>query len=409
MRVDCHTGGIDMAKRANGEGTIRKRPDGRWEGRYCDPITNRQHSVYANTRGAVRNKLRAELDRAIICPTSLKNEDLTVSGWLDIWLSRYVTNVKPLTISSYKTQCECHIKPMIGKRMLQSLTVDDIQIMYNQLFSGNSKVSGLSAKTIKNVHGVLHKALNQAVTNGYILTNPSNGCVLPRVVKKEIHPLSDSEIKKFLIAIEKDEFSDIFFVTLFTGMRQGEVLGLTWKDIDFEQNRIIIRQQLQRSRGGRADYFLGSLKNGKQRTITPAPYVMTILKQRKRKQDNDKLIEGNNWQGDSLSDDFVFTNSIGRHLVPVTVYKHYKAIVKRIGVPESRFHDLRHSYAVIALQNGDDVKTVQLTLGHHTAAFTLDVYGHVSEKMYQESAKRMENYIKNVNQNALNESWLGSN
>ena len=136
---------------------------------------------------------------------------------------------------------------------------------------------------------------------------------------------------------------------------------------------------------------------------------MTILKQRKRQQDNDKLIEGDNWQGDSLSDDFVFTNNIGQHLAPVTVYKHYKAIVKRIGIPESRFHDLRHSYAVIALQNGDDIKTVQSTLEHHTAAFTLDVYGHVSNKMYQDSADRMENYIKQVNRNFSDEIQLGSN
>lgn len=146
--------------------------------------------------------------------------------------------------------------------------------MYNQLYSGSAATQGLSAKTIKNIHGVLHKALNQAVTNGYIPNNPSDGCVLPRVIKKEITPLSDDEIKKFLMAIETDKFSDIFFVTLFTGMRQREVLGLMWKDIDFEQGKIVIRQQLQKE--------------------------------------------------------------------------------KRI--PESRFHDLRHSYAVIALQNGDDNK-----------------------------------------------------
>ena len=399
-----------MAKRANGEGTIRKRADGRWEGRYYDPITDRQRSVYAKTQAQVRDKLKAQLERApIYSVSSADGENLSVSAWLDIWLSRYVTNIKPLTVASYKAQCENHIKPLIGNKKLKSLNVDIIQIMYNQLYSGSAATQGLSAKTIKNIHGVLHKALNQAVTNGYIPNNPSDGCVLPRVIKKEITPLSDDEIKKFLMAIETDKFSDIFFVTLFTGMRQGEVLGLMWKDIDFEQGKIVIRQQLQKEKRKDAEYFLGSLKNDKPRTIVPAQCVMTILKQRKRQQDNDKLIEGDNWQGDSLSDDFVFTNSIGQHLVPVTVYKHYKAIVKRIGIPESRFHDLRHSYAVIALQNGDDIKTVQSTLGHHTAAFTLDVYGHVSNKMYQDSADRMENYIKQVNQNFFDKSWLGSN
>ena len=128
----------------------------------------------------------------------------------------------------------------------------------------------------------------------------------------------------------------------------------------------------------------------------PAPYVFNILKQRKKAQENEKFLAGACWTGDLLSDDFVFTDDFGHHLSPCTVYKHYKSIVKRIGVPDSRFHDLRHSYAVISLQNGDDIKTVQETLGHHTAAFTLDVYGHVSNKMFKESATRMEKFINEI-------------
>ena len=183
------------------------------------------------------------------------------------------------------------------------------------------------------------------------------------------------------------------FVDLFTGMRQGEILGLTWDVIDFDNGTILIDKQLQRKRKTGGEYNLVSTKSNKTRKIAAADAVMQKLKEHKVKQTEMQLRVGAEWNNPN---NLIFTNEFGRNYAPTTVYKHLKRIVASIGIPEARFHDLRHSYAVAALQSGDDIKTVQENLGHHTAAFTLDVYGHVSDRMKKDSAARMDNFIKNA-------------
>lgn len=168
--------------------------------------------------------------------------------------------------------------------------------------------------------------------------------------------------------------------------------GLSWDCIDFAHRTIAINKQLQKERGGSGAYHLVSPKNGKGRCITPAPSVMEVLKGQKRRQAEWQLRAGTMWEASGL----VFTDERGHHLSAQTVYLHFKRLVAQAGFPAARFHDLRHSYAVAALQSEDDIKTVQQNLGHHTAAFTLDVYGHVTERMKQDSADRMERFIKGV-------------
>lgn len=386
-----------MAKRrTNGEGTIRKRTDGRWEARYYNPCDGKMHSLYATNQKAVKSKLDEQLTH-VKAYHNIQSNTMTVDEWFTIWFNRYLTNAKPLTVATYESRYQNHIKPYIGDKLLTDSDVDCLQILYNTLYEGANFKKGLSPKTLKDIHGILHKSLEQARVNRYISINPTEGCVLPRVIRREIHPLTDDEIKQFLQKAQNNKYADIFVFTLFTGMRQGEVLGFTWEDIDFDNGTITISRQLQKSRGKVAHYYFGSLKNNKPRTITPANYIFELLKKHKLNQESTKKRMGNKWLGDPLSASLVFTNDIGQHLAHHTVYKNYKAIVSEMNINESRFHDLRHSYAVIALQNGDDAKTVQETLGHHTAAFTLDVYGHVSQKMRRDSANRMENFITSLN------------
>jgi integrase len=173
-------------------------------------------------------------------------------------------------------------------------------------------------------------------------------------------------------------------------MRQGEILGLTWDTVDLQNGTILICHQLQRIDG---IYEFVSLKNDKTRTLTLPPYLIKLLHEHRATQNQWRLMAGTAW----ITNNLVFTNQLGGNLAHVTVSTNYKKIVKSLNLPNARFHDLRHSYAVAALQSGDDIKTVQENLGHHTAAFTMDVYGHVSERMKQESANRMENFIKTVN------------
>ena len=175
-------------------------------------------------------------------------------------------------------------------------------------------------------------------------------------------------------------------------MRQGEVLGLTWDCVDFDRGIILINKQLhlEKKRGGK--YVFAPLKNDKARTIAPASWVMQLLKNLRREQIKQQLKAGPLWEDSGL----VFTDDVGHHLATQTVYKAFKRVVASIGCPNVRFHDLRHSFAVASIRAGDDIKTVQSNLGHATASFTLDVYGHVTDRMKQVSAARMDTFIKDV-------------
>lgn len=274
----------------------------------------------------------------------------------------------------------------MGAIRLEELATPIIQQLYNSLSEDHAP------KTVKNVHGVLHKALQQAVKVGYLRFNPADACELPRMERKEIHPLDDAAIAAFIRAVQGHRFEAVYLTMLFTGLRRGEVCGLTWDCVDLERGTITINKQLQNVTGQPGEFRLVSTKNSKGCTITAAPSVIAMLKKHRARQLRDRLRAGPVWQDNGL----VFCNEAGEHLSPNTVYHNFKRLAASIGLPDARLHDLRHSYAVAALRAGDDIKTVQGNLGHHAAAFTLDVYGHVTEEMKQASADRMESFIKGV-------------
>ena len=393
-----------MAKRAaQGAGSIRQLKTGRWEARYTvgrDSGTGKQiqKSVYGDTQDDVRKRL-TQATAAIDTGSYTVPSRLTVGAWLDIWTAEYLGGVKPRTVENYKSVSRVHLKPGAGAVKLSSLSAHMIQTLYNRLQKdrkyknkkGEEKTKkGLSAKSIKNINGVFHSALQQAVKLGYIRINPCDAVELPRVIKKEMKILDNDAITAFLDAIQGHKWEYLFTVTLFTGARQAEILGLTWGCIDFENGTIRFESQLQR--GARERIGLDTPKNDKSRRITPAPFVMMALKKQRQLQAEMQLKAAQAW----TKSDYVFTNESGQTLVHGTVSKTYKRIITSIGFSDVRFHDLRHSYATAALSSGDDIKTVQENLGHHDAGFTLNQYGHVTEKMKQESAARMEGFIQSV-------------
>ena len=395
------------SKATSGMGNVRKKTVRKgdkeyeyWEARYTvgfDPGTGKQvqKSVSGKTQKEVAQKLK-ELTAALDAGTYIAPSKMTVGQWLDIWQSEYLSNVKPSTVSSYDATIRNHLKPGIGAIRLDMLTTHDIQEFYNNLFSPEEDAKGLSAKTIKNIHGILHHALEQALRNNYIRTNPANACVIPRAVKKKVKPMNEHQIADFLKAVKGHKYENMFLVALFTGMRQGEVCGLQWECVDFDNGTILVDKQLQslrgKTRGNKEKYALVSTKNSKERTITAAPFVMELLWKTKRTQDTNRKL----WGEGFLETNLVFTDEIGNRVTPQALYRAFKIIVTELEMPMVRFHDLRHSYAVISLKSGDDVKTVQENLGHATSAFTLDTYGHVTEKMKKDSANRMEAFIRSV-------------
>lgn len=393
--------GKKYGRAAAGDGSIRKKivkKNGKeytyWEGRYTcgfDPETGKQkqHSISGKTQAEVAQKLReitAEIGQGVFQEVSR----LTVNQWLDIWTETYLVNLKPRTVSIYQCQIKNHIRPELGPCRLDALTPHSVQRFCICLIG-----KGLSPATVKLIHGVLHKSLQQAVTIGYLRANPADACTLPRIKKKELVPMDDDAIRHFMEAVAGTEYEILLLVTLFTGMRQGEVLGLTWSRIDFSERSMLVDQQLQRVMEGepaKSVYRLVPTKNSKARRITPAEFVMDLLRRQKVQQAEWRMMAGPSWK----DSDLVFTNRLGEPLTHHSVYHHFKQVMASIGLPEFRFHDLRHSYAVASLRNGDDIKTLQSNLGHATAAFTLDVYGHVTEQMQRESAERMENFIKSI-------------
>ncbi len=273
-------------KAAPGTGNIRKKTVIRqgkeysyWEARYTegiDPGTGRQiqRSITGKTQKEVAQKLKAAL-ASLDAGTYIAPSKMTVSEWLDIWTEEYLNGVKPLTADSYNTQIKKHIKPALGAIKLEALNTHTIQGFYNKLSEPTaSDRKPLSAKSVKNVHGILHKALQQAVANGYIRVNPSDACVLPKVKKAEIKPLEPEQVKAFMKLLPDEEYQNLFTVALFTGMRQSELLGLSWDNVDFENCIINVVQQLQEKHG---KYFLSTPKSNKGRTVIVAPFVMDAL------------------------------------------------------------------------------------------------------------------------------------
>ena len=384
---------------AQGGGTIRQRPDGRWEARFTvgrDPGTGKQiqRSVYGSTQKEVRQKL-AQAVAALDNGDYFEPSKMTLARWVEIWLEEYTGDKKYLTVKHYKAQCRAHIVPSPGAVKLSELTTPQIQAFYNHL-----QREGLASKSVRNIHGILTKCLSTAVQVGYLRNNPASAVTLPKVVKKDIQPLTDEQVRDFLRVSAADEYEILLKVILFTGLRESEAIGLTWDCIDFKAGTVTICKQLQKRPLSDGGFTFAPLKNDKTRIIKPAASVIALLSRRWKEQTEQRLRAGEAWQGWQSAEErkaaLVFTTLTGTNLSPQTVYNHYKKLSAQIGAPDSRVHDLRHTFAVLSLQNGDSVKTVQGNLGHATAAFTLDVYGHVSEKMKEDSAARMEGYIQGI-------------
>lgn len=357
-----------MARKSNtrsaqGDGTIRHRSDGRWEARYTtgrDPGTGKQiqKSVYGATQDEVRRKLK-EITQQIDSGTYIAPSKMKLGQWLDIWAAEYLGDVKPSTAHLYAEDVRLYLKPALGAVTLEALDVHTIQRVYNRL------KKQLSPKTVRCIHGVLHKALQQAVEIGYIRTNPTVGCKLPKMERKEIKPLDEQQQIDLLNAIQGHPHELLYKIDLFTGLREGELLGLTWDCVDFKKGTLTIKQQLRREQKKGGTYYMSTPKNGKTRTITVAPSVMKLLKDQQFKQLEQRFQAGEHWQDKVMlfstsADaerpyDLVFRNETGGVLSYRTVYDCFKRVAVKIGAPEARVHDLRHTYAVNSIKAGDDI------------------------------------------------------
>ena len=396
-------------KRANGEGSMRKRSNGTWEARVTigvNPETGKliSKSVYGKTQKEVREKMKAlENGEQTVDPSAPlqpqvlseicqpdEPKEMTVGEWLDTWLKEYLADVKQGTSIHYESVVRLYLKPAFGNVPLSQLRTPMVQKLYNQL-----REEKRSPKYIKNIHGILHRALEMAVRLEYLMRNPTTACVIPRVVEKKVTPLDAPDQKKLFEVLRGEEFEALFMTDIFTGLRSGELIGLTWDCVDFDHGVIRVEKQLCQVRQKGLHFYFGTLKNGKTRIIEPAPFVMEILKKHRAEQETQKKNAGDLWNEGAFPD-LVFTHADGSHLNQWFVCRTFQSYLLKAGLPHHRMHDLRHTFAVNSIMAGDDIKTIQENMGHYSAAFTLDRYGHVTDTMRHQSANRMQAFIQDL-------------
>ena len=398
-------------KRGNGEGCIRLLKNGYWEARITvgyDINGKQKFKTFTSKKRAVvsekLDKFKSERNKL----DEINANKYTVKEWLEVWYNCYVVkNVKNSTRVSYEGIIKNHLIPHIGKIKLIDLKKSHIEKMYNDLLTDekNGKRKGtLSVKTVRNIHLVLHKALQEALEQEYIIKNPASISKVPtmknfNIEKKEMEVYSKEEQDLLINTAKEDEIYGIVIIfALYTGMRKGEILGLKWKDIDFEKQSININKQLRRIKNYddsinmktilRLEY--NTKTENSTRVIPIIDTLKVLLKKHYQKQEKWKKLLGKEYK----NNDAVFCKEDGSFLDPDTVLQKYKQMTKKANIKNCTFHALRHTFATRALESGMSPKVVSKILGHYSVQFTLDTYTHVLEELKLEEMEKLDNYLK---------------
>ena len=379
-------------KRANGEGSIRKRSDGRWEGRYTagyNPETGKR--ITKNVLGKTQAEVKEKLAKAIEESKKLdivRSDEYTIAEWLRLWYELYAKpNIHPTTADSYHRSIESHVIPRIGEIKLKKLTSRDIQKLYKdlqengRLRKSKKQQNGLSNATVRGIHMMLHNALDRAVKEKLILSNPTENCIIPKIEKQEMKILHPDHISAYLNAAERRNALPMFYLELVSGLRKGELVALQWSDLDEANCTISVSKQA--SWDTEHQLILSRPKTGNSiREVSIPQDAVELLKQEHAKHPS------NPWMFPS--------GRTGEMYHPDSVVTLHKRILKDAGLEHIRFHDLRHTFATLALQNGVDVKTVSSMLGHYDAGFTLRTYTHATRQMQQKAAEKMGRFMAQI-------------
>jgi integrase len=379
-------GGGKVGKRGNGEGSITKRKDGRYVARYVVYTAKgpKRKNIYAKTRKEAAEKLstvQADLNKGVV----YDDENLTLGEYLDSWLKGSVLGtVRQSTYDRYEIAVRVHLKPALGRIKLSKLTAAKVSTFYQE-----KRNEGCADSSINKLHVTLHKALDQAAKWQMIPRNVCEVVDSPRPSSDEIRPLSTEETKRLLEAAKGDELEAVYILAVHTGMRQGEILALKWTDVDLENFTISVRRTLTKSG---TKIVTGETKTSKgRRTITLTTEAVSSLREHL-----DRQLEDMERLGDLYRDNgFVFTTYGGTFINPSNLRRRsFKKLLERAGLPQIRFHDLRHTCATILFKEGKHPKLVQELLGHANVAITLDTYSHVIPGMGEQTARAMEDALR---------------
>lgn len=369
----------------NNTGSIRKRADGRYEGRYSAP-DGIQRSVYGNTFTDCQAKLKAAIG-AIDGGTWVQPSKITVSDWIEIWLTNYQAHTSPRTVAKYRSISK-QFTSSIGTVKLAKLSPLNVRHMVSDF-----QASGLTASTMRLYMQIFKTAINCAVEAGLISDNPADKIKLPTAQPRQFIIIDRAEIPAFMAAAQHTKCGNELITMLLTGLRGGELRGLKWSDIDFDAATMKIQRQLQPANKDLERFT--PPKYGEIRLLHLPPEEMDILRAQRRKQASQRLKHGG-WMDNDITADLVFRQANGKAHTRGTISRAVTIAGNAIGKPDLKPHDLRHSYAVAALRAGASVKTVQYNLGHKTAKMTLDVYAAYTEDAGKTDAAKLSNYLTEI-------------
>lgn len=376
-------------RRANGEGNIRKRKDGRWEGRYTagyDPNTGKRviKNVMGKTQAEVKEKLKTAVEKARQIDV-IRAGDYTVASWLRTWYELYSKpNVRYSTAKYYHRSIEQHVIPRIGDIKLSQVTSRDIQRLYRDLQENGrlrevqrAKKPGLSNATVRGIHMMLHNAFDRAVKERLILRNPTEDCIIPKIEKQEMKILHPEDMSAYLQAADNHGVLPMFYLELVSGVRKGELVALLWDDLDTVSRTISVSKQAA-VRNGEITISRPKTETSVRRISIPQEAIDLLIQEHEKHPDNPYMFP---------------SPKTGGMYYPDSVVNLHKKLLKDAGLEHIRFHDLRHTFATMALQNGVDVKTVSSMLGHYDAGFTLRTYTHATRQAQNEAAEKMGEFM----------------
>ena len=377
-----------MAKRRpSGDGMVRKRDDGRWEGRIVVGHKENGDSifryVYAPTQKELSAKLRQNID-AYQGVDLTEDSSMTLGEWLDQWLNDIAGTIRPATLIRYRGTVENHIRPKLGNKIISQVTPKDIQRLYDKLAqSGNLHTgAGLSGGTIYGIHGMLHEALQAAQQTHLIASNPTEQVTVPKFTYGSKQILTEEQLDVFMKVIAEDEiWYDFFYTELTTGLRRGEICGLKWEDFDEVAGTLKVCRTVYRETGGGLTAGDTKTNAGTRKIVLPASTTALLSKKKA-----------------SALTEWIFPNPLKpeQPTNPGSAYRQLKVLLKQAGLPNIRFHDLRHTFATHALASGVDVKTLSGILGHTRAAFTLDTYTHTTGDMQKRASEVVGDFLTDI-------------
>ncbi len=377
-----------MAKRRpSGDGMVCKRDDGRWEGRIVVGHKANGDSifryVYADNQKELTTKLRQKIE-AYRGVDLTEQSGMTLSEWMDQWMESVKGTIRPSTFRNRWNSVEKQIKPHLGNKKLSQLRPRDIQRFYEKLAAEGrwDGQGGLSSNTVRGIHTILHSALKAAVQASLIPRNPTEGFPSPKGHSQPKRILDDGQLERFMEKIRDDPlWHDLFYTELTTGLRRGELCGLKWEDFHEESGTLMIRRTVHKEKGGVLTTWDTKTTAGTRKIVLP-PSTAELLKKRRA----------------ATKSEWIFPNPVKPELPidPSSAYRHLKTLLNQTGLPDIRFHDLRHTFATHALTSGVDAKTLSGILGHTNASFTLDTYTHTTGDMQKRASEIVDGFLTDI-------------